>query len=110
MSYTPGPWSLSDFATVSGASKEWVIECDDGRKSVVFLTQLSMNQEYGRFDDNARLIAAAPELVEALQDILNRCVAGSHDFDGAIRSMNPTQDGHALIAARALLARIKGEA
>lgn len=111
MSYTPGPWIYEYNNADDSGGGQWYEIFAKGRNDAQLLW-FPYNSTADREAEalaNARLIAAAPELVEALQDILNRCVAGSNDFDGAIRSMNPTQDGHALIAARALLKRIKGE-
>jgi hypothetical protein len=56
MSHTPGPWTVGDKRGV------WVgpvISAEDGRKGVAFVC--------GESDGNARMIAAAPELLSALR-------------------------------------------
>lgn len=74
--WTPGPWTVEDV----GESR-WVIRGPDGfiRAQVPFLP-------------NARLIAAAPELYEALANLLD----------------NPTSASKQIVAA-SILAKARGE-
>ena len=69
MIHTPGPWECeTDF--VSGVF--WVMTVSDGTKD----TTIPIAEVYGQDEDsrqvnceaNARLIAAAPDLLEALKD------------------------------------------
>lgn len=56
MSHTPGPWTVGDKRGV------WVgpvVMADGGKKGVAFVV--------GESDANARLIAAAPDLLSALK-------------------------------------------
>jgi hypothetical protein len=68
VSHTPGPWTLSP-PLRSGASHTRRVETMGG-EYVLFLEQLEMNACMPAFDANARLIAAAPELLEALKGLL----------------------------------------
>lgn len=96
MNYTPGPWEVIE---VKGSYKiPFVVAA--GEKRVATCTGDQLNPEgtsIGEARANARLIAAAPELVEALEGFLNpanfRLTHGDSVFENA----------------RALLARIKGE-
>lgn len=66
--HTPGPWTL----TADGAG--WYIECSPERgHSVAYIRAEIGEEDPDTSDDekeaNARLIAAAPELLEALQAV-----------------------------------------
>ena len=56
--YTPGPWELYKRHSVVGAKWTFVADCQ------------SMRDDWGEDEANARLISAAPELLEALDDML----------------------------------------
>lgn len=71
MAHTPGPWHI-DSPSRSGAHHYWYVRDANG-DYVVFLQQLEWNHEFQRFDANARLIAAAPDLYAALLDVLDAC-------------------------------------
>ena len=66
MSHTPGPWFVHDDTLVT--------TCEDARKgeSVAYAGDTTI-QVFHRSNaaDNARLIAAAPELLEALQCVFS---------------------------------------
>ncbi len=86
--FTPGPWKFSGVA-IRGQNDEPDI-------ARVYMPVGMSEQE---FDSNARLIAAAPEMYEALDALLLW-------IDG--KQKHPNAD--AQIEARALLARIDGAA
>lgn len=90
-SHTPGPWAVSDglvrledqidqLLRDIGSDKEWVpvvIHDEEGECGVTALCH----------PVNARLIAAAPELLEALEEIKGLLEGFPYpDVDGAIRS------------------------
>ena len=56
--HTPGPWKL-------GRNHVYVYGDDEG--AIVSVRDLSINRDEREIEANARLIAAAPELQEALQ-------------------------------------------
>jgi len=56
--HTPGPWGLSNNATPDRTPTEWVIGPLTGRQVIARVTTIPQD---------ARLIAAAPELLEQLE-------------------------------------------
>ncbi len=58
---TPGPWEA--VAGGEGPDEHWSIFVDDEELAAVYLAS-------GKQQANARLIAAAPELLDALRDLL----------------------------------------
>jgi len=100
--YTPGPWLCempdddgsifiigSDLGGLVGAAHCWPTEID--------------TRGSDRVRANARLIAAAPELLEALRDMVSLFSA-----DGYLTNKAPIGIRHALASARQALARIDG--
>lgn len=89
--HTPGPW-FAQRAIKDG----WYIVARDARQMVVHTHDTE--EEYGPIDDaDARLIAAAPELLEALENLLK-----VHEGEGGTQH-------HAGDMARAAIAKAKGE-
>jgi len=78
--HTPAPWKFKD----TGASAK-IISADGGTIATIIVTSKGTPEEKKA---NARLIAAAPELLEAAQKALDDCV----DLIG-------TEAGYALEAA-----------
>ena len=65
--HTPGPWKYG--AELSSRTGEWLISFDAGNRGRgigIAETRPGSGQE----EANARLIAAAPELLEALEELL----------------------------------------
>ena len=71
--FTPGPWLARQFPTGRGAVHGWwVIDSipdQDGRIVANAICQVSTTNDDA--DANAKLLAAAPELLKALQGILD---------------------------------------
>lgn len=66
--HTPGPWAENWTQRSNGGPKEgWFVEAEDSmdRDTYGAITNLPDGRE--NTEDNARLIAAAPELLEALK-------------------------------------------
>ena len=91
MSHTPGPWrwKLEEFGSYRLIAKDGTKVADDG----------SADGEYGGWmndpnEPNARLIAAAPDLLEALVDLLGWQTLAPHDV---------------VDRARAAIAKARGE-
>lgn len=91
--WTPGPWLITEQDPPE-------IHGNDERRTVVCITTAPRSNEWNMAD--ARLIAAAPELAEALADCVE---ALGHLQDSLAVRVNPPT----LEAARALLARINGD-
>jgi hypothetical protein len=76
-SYTPGPWYEAD----GGVFGIWD-ETQDERPTVCYIVGRGMNgPQTAEGLANARLIAAAPELLEALKREHTRGIPG-HSYDG----------------------------
>ena len=82
--HTPGPWHTYG-CTIRDADDAWIAHTDTTERLRAELTA------------NARLIAAAPELVKALKAMLSLRAPATSEHD-AVRQI-----------ARALLARIEGD-
>lgn len=68
--HTPGPWKVSNYRPydiIARDPKESTYECGDNRYDPIATVYRNHTQE---FLANARLIAAAPELLEALKGVL----------------------------------------
>lgn len=101
--YTPGPWGLQKHLSVD---EPMIHVCD------VFWTKLATvyvdTRNMAEDEANARLISAAPELLEALQAMVGHCESG----DVLIRD-GLTESAHqavhdAAIEARAAIAKALG--
>lgn len=63
---TPGPWYID----VNGVEARWNVDDVNGN-SVALTHQLPDDKDWAKRDANTRLIAAAPELLEALQFVVD---------------------------------------
>ena len=103
--HTPGPWQLDEAydATFS----------NDGRtESVLELTNGDHSETFGYICDgpNARLIAAAPELLAALESFVDQCDTPTEDMGGDWGSTEWCEwVGQAIHLARAAIAKAKGQ-
>ena len=96
--HTPGPWY----------AKEWSAKDDDGAplcggwniidRMEVRIPLSDMEGDIDEAEANALLIAAAPDLLEALQSILDMCNEDSHARDYASRQTEIR--GTAIVALR----------
>jgi hypothetical protein len=111
MSHTPGPWHLLTMGGRLPIVKKIKMpynEADTFRSTLATTDQMPgiiiahLDFGYGKPTDeaNARLIATAPELLDALQGILD---IGKRD------TTNPKYDGY-YVAAREAVAKAKGAA
>ena len=97
--HTPAPWRLNagNETLVMGSNQRPIARAECGGTAGIKLAEA---------EANARLIAAAPELVEALAYLLEQTI--EQDERHGIGLTEGEQE--AADIARALLARIKGEA
>ena len=98
--HTPGPWKFEkELYSYSG---EWLISYDAGEKGrgiAIAETRVGSGYELG----NARLIAAAPELLEALDGML-QIYGGSKDWNG----IKSSTELDCISQARAAIAKATG--
>lgn len=97
--HTPGPWKALK-ATVRGETTEWFVT-DDDDEGVAVIASCVTDKTGEPSEANARLIAAAPELLEALEGLCG------------LAELRPghLQDYKAAVAAaRAAIAKAKGGA
>jgi hypothetical protein len=87
-SHTPGPWIL-----------------DENERGWGLLSNGSdvTSEPFDCSTDDARLIAAAPELLEALQSFIDLSDDGSLHIEGSIATEDPV-----ITAARAAIAKAEG--
>ena len=87
--HTPGPWEIHEENTILGPKLD---------EKAVWLRPIVLQSKTGIKPENARLIAAAPDLLEALITLNDAC-------------RTPSQIGvlHGLELARAAIAKAKGE-
>jgi len=86
-----GPWTCRRYSEV-GVSNQWLVNCRDGRVAVVNRASASAAEQ------NAKLIASAPDLYEALDQLLDDM------GDDGLSVCQAAKD-----QAKAALARARGE-
>ena len=95
--HTPGPWAVNPFRTTVDA-------CDDeGPLPICKLLWPTNRRSEDETEANARLIAAAPELLEALQELMDE-----QNGPPLIRDA-PAWEA-AMSKARAAIAKVEGRA
>ena len=104
--FTPGPWEWTGDTLWGGqkALEEVLSVGDDGKPYGFHSAVLVPHWDGEQAVANARLIAAAPELYEALEAVELACRMGIPP--GEVLSLNST----IRLAARAALAKARGEA
>ena len=89
--HTPGPWAVED---VSGVARQIYVTATDHRRGTPFIVALvyqktpadqSQPEDVAANMANARLIAAAPDLLAALQVIANGDYDNAHNPKAAAR-------------------------
>jgi hypothetical protein len=96
--HTPGPWELKS----EGWKGQFIYGTDEHAKGVRFIAKVSL--DFDGAEANARLIAAAPELLEALKGLDEAyCRAGT------LSKSERLEDRKRLMAARAAIAKATGE-
>ena len=100
MNSTPGPWTAADTGLVTAR---------DGAESVVYLGQCLNAHDAERCAANARLIAAAPELLAALFTAERELRLAADDAREAGRTVAAVRLHQAAIYAAEVLAKARGE-
>lgn len=100
--HTPGPWTV-----VKNGNSKSLVRYSDG-ENVTYVAQCNDMQfcpEHGTVEANARLIAAAPELLAALENLFEHC-AMMHKHWG--EASNAKEAEAAIQAGRAAIAKATG--
>ena len=119
MAHTPGPWVVvngTDVFSALGAPRNDGIKADqnDGWQvadcgvGVTFVEGLSRTLKPSEQRANAHLIAAAPDLLEALKGLLSRAVLGAMDTEDVLRDYGNLGMSH-IRAAQAAIAKAEGK-
>lgn len=100
--HTPGPWKSHRFRDESGY---WI--SPEGQDNMIAATSFSATEEA-----NARLMAAAPEMLSLLEEIEDRV---NKAYDYALRARSGDYDSefahiHKLLANSTVIAKSKGAA
>lgn len=100
-SHTPGPWRIQPIEA------DFVIVHSDGeiRSHIARLNWSTLAEEHGSIEANARLIASAPEMLDALEILLASTCGdvGDDGYEGCIRI-----EAKALDRARSIISKAKG--
>lgn len=91
---TPGPW----FVDRNGIEARWNIDNEDG-DSVAITNQLVGDRDWEIRDANTALIAAAPELLESLQELFADYKQLVDSGDAGFWNMEDTEVGRKSLAA-----------
>ena len=114
--HTPGPWSWQQGFRVEGNAVGRQFEGIDGPGDEYVLEYADCGSHEVWVDNpaDARLIAAAPELLEALRELLAFVDGSIDDLDAMEQQRNPEfsfsfSDALSLTQARAAIAKATGE-
>lgn len=99
MSFTPGPWRVTESTTHSGFAIVGNVP-SDGKSDQVPLGPQYIADVHWRYAADARLIAAAPELLDVAKAALAIHTDECEDADGSACSLNR--------ALRAVIAKAEG--
>lgn len=104
--FTPGPWEANRCGEACPNRWNVIAELGENERGIRLIRTIDQVLDYCGADEaeaNARLIAAAPRLYEALSDLME-----NPDFDTAIGG-NPEMVEQLIERARAALAQARGE-
>jgi hypothetical protein len=101
--HTPGPWKL-----IKTDRNDIVVSYSDGglRSHIATCHNQLLCEEHGNLLANARLIAAAPDMLEALKAIFNY---DWHDELNELHGEDETNEAKVLKQVRAAIARAEGK-
>lgn len=103
--HTPGPWRFYTEPQPNGCP---IVGNDKGLMVAMLAHSINYPEQFGEAMANAQLIAAAPELLEALQELNNYVTQEQMATDGAV-VYSTTQVNRIAFIARAAIAKAKGE-
>ena len=108
MSHTPGPWQ-TDQAEHDAPYQDIRIHAGKGSICCVWIDDAPLHDYNAEQRANARLIAAAPDLLEALRVFVSCSLPVSTEIDDRGHRWTEAYLDQALPIARAAIARAEGE-
>jgi hypothetical protein len=111
--HTPGPWTVERVAKTDGAADvdgEWFVTTNSGDRADVLAIVTGGLEEDGDALSNARLIAAAPRMLEMLGELIDahERFYGRHIEDAVRRGDASAEEGDMIQRARAILRELEG--
>lgn len=88
--HTPGPWKADP-----NPGECWMIEFDDG----IALARTYLMDNHGEEEANARLIAAAPDLLDVVQAFVDLVCQDGHGFHDGTEMGKILRKGRRVLAA-----------
>ena len=86
--HTPGPWEVEPYSDESEEPINIVSEfkaLPDGRKSANWIAECILEDDVEENRRNARLIAAAPELLDALKEMVKDRIEDGYSEDPLVK-------------------------
>jgi hypothetical protein len=102
--HTPGPWGASNFGPGKGA---WEITAEETGQSIGVIGAMRTPEEVE--EANARLIAAAPDLLEALAQARELVKVARFHFPKSIKNPDTFQLENTNATINAAIRKAKGE-
>lgn len=108
--HTPGPWSaeLMKIGTIKRGTSAYVLLDGDEYNIAMISSWKSQPDTAAEAEANARLIAAAPELLEALEALLNADLYADGEGIHFIKNADTADGERAVQMARAAIAKATG--
>lgn len=106
--HTKGPWHVTDGEAVFAGPSCVAIPCDRSGEHLLLARVASTDIAWSERNANARLIAAAPELLHACEELLRAMLSADAGTETA--TYITTTIDHAMRFTRAAIAKAKGGA
>lgn len=103
MSATPGPWRIE-----AGQTGGWAIEVDEPR-FMVLCARAPWPEHIEESEANARLIAAAPDLLESLRVLIDEIDRWEEAVVKIVPAFTRAGKWESLESARAIIAKAEGK-
>jgi hypothetical protein len=89
--HTPAPWAYAPSHPAKANDTEHVIEMEGGSSPIAIVYSGGVGISHSQAQSNARLIAAAPELLDALVELMK-------PYNGQIQSADAYKKANSIIA------------
>ena len=105
--HTPGPWKATRSEPIDGCDLWWITACPASNKEKEVGSVIGGCAPHA--EANARLIAAAPELLAMLVEVTARLAGNVFYAPDPVCECDDCTTGRIVIQSRALIARIDAE-